>query len=55
MLAESAFTTTADSSGEYHLQQGVAYVVIPCKYTAGRLGKFSLAVSATTGFSFTPL
>jgi hypothetical protein len=55
IVAESTFVPQPDTSFEYELNGGVHYVVVPCTYGPGRLGRFTLAASSATGFQFRAL
>ncbi|GLC47345.1 Calpain-type cysteine protease dek1, partial [Pleodorina starrii] len=55
VVAESTFVPQPDTTAEYELNGGCHYVIMPCTYGPGRLGRFHLAVSSATPFQFKAL
>mmetsp|Transcript_4340 Transcript_4340/g.11784 ORF Transcript_4340/g.11784 Transcript_4340/m.11784 type:complete len:896 (-) Transcript_4340:395-3082(-) len=55
IVAESTFVTSHTNSTEYNLQGGTPYVIIPCTYSPGRPGHFTLSLSAMEDFELVHL
>ncbi|KAG2495537.1 hypothetical protein HYH03_006480 [Edaphochlamys debaryana] len=55
VVAESTFVPQPDTTAEYELNGGCHYVIMPCTYGPGRTGRFTLAVSSATAFTFRSL
>lgn len=55
IVAESTFVTQAEASSEYELNGGCHYVLLPCTYSPGRLGRFGVSMSSASGFTFRAL
>ncbi|GLI63404.1 hypothetical protein VaNZ11_006368 [Volvox africanus] len=55
IVAESTFVPQPDTTAEYELNGGCHYVIMPCTYGPGRLGRFTLSVSTATSFQFKAL
>jgi hypothetical protein len=53
--AETTFVTTGENSAEYDLQGGVPYIIIPCTYGPGRVGRFTLALTSPADFDLVEL
>ncbi|KAF5833132.1 hypothetical protein DUNSADRAFT_10650 [Dunaliella salina] len=55
IVAESTFVTSHTNSTEYSLQGGTPYIIIPCTYSPGRPGLFTLSLSAMEDFELVQL
>lgn len=47
--------TTGEVAAEYDLQANTPYIIIPCTYSPGRTGRFTLALSAPCDFELIEL
>ena len=56
VLVESPFAPMGDNSAEYEFQPGMVYMVMPCTYSAGKVGRFAITVAgAEPGIRFAQL
>jgi len=55
VVADTTYVTTAENSAQFDLQAGIPYIVIPSKYSPGRVGRFTLGVTCSEDFDFMEL
>ncbi|MEW5315943.1 MAG: hypothetical protein WDW38_007338 [Sanguina aurantia] len=55
VVAESTFVPGWEAAEELDLNGGINYVLLPCTYAAGRIARYTLAVSCPADFDMTVL
>ncbi|GAX81250.1 hypothetical protein CEUSTIGMA_g8682.t1 [Chlamydomonas eustigma] len=55
IVFETTFVTTFDVTADKELKGGMPYIIMPCTYSPGRQGKFSMAVTSSIDFDLMEL